>query len=231
MSHDMNKPQNDSGQDGLLRFRRGSGWLVFSGGQTPGSPIRAQALARARAYGAVAYISTADDGGDSMMDDLEDLGARVGYFIDLEFDSPEAIKENLEGASLIVLEAGTSLDAFYRAMRGAALEGLEEAYERGAVIFAEGLAINLFGRWVISDQGQVLEGIEWVERTFIEPQSSGAEDSRAVQAVLHQFPEAVAINIVEGSALVMGGEEGRVEIWGDAVDGVTLSLGRQYAVD
>lgn len=210
-----------------LQYLSGSGWLIFSGGNTAGSEIRAHAIARAKAYGVTAYISTADDGGDSLLDDMVDLGARSGYFIDLEFDDPEEITEQLTTASLIAIEVGSSIDTLYHALRGAALEGIRQAYERGGVVLIEGLAANLFGRWLLSDEGQILEGFNWIVNAFIEPESTGIDDSRAVQTVLHEIEDAIAINIASGSALVVGAE-GQVEIWGEEKS-VTISLGRGYA--
>jgi len=213
----------------VLNYLKGRGWMVFSGGNTPGSPIRSQALARAQAYSSVAYISTAEDGGDSMMDDMEDLGARTGYFVDLQYDSPEELRKQLEGASLIVIEVGTSVDALVQGLVDEAVSGMREAYERGAVILIEGLAANVFGRWVISDSGELLDGLNWIENAFIEPDSGGIDDSHAVQTVIERFPEAIAINIRAGAALALGADS-QIEVWGDAND-VTLSLGSRFTSD
>lgn len=209
-----------------LQYLSGRGWLVFSGGHTAGSPIRAQVLSRARAYGITAYISTADDGGDSVLEDMEDLGARSGYFIDPEYDDPTDTIADLKTASVIVVEMGTSIDALYRLLKGPALEGIKQAYQRGAVVLIEGLAGNLFGRWVVTDNGEIVDGINWVQNAFVEPQSTGADDSRAVRAVLDEIADAVAINIDSGSALALG-PDGTVEVWGNQRN-VTISLGRKF---
>jgi len=74
--------------------------------------------------------------------------------------------------------------------------------------------------------GDLLEGFNWVKNTFIEPESTSATESRAVQAVLNQIDDAMAVNIGLGSALVLG--QSQVEVWGDEV---TISLGRTYAAD
>ena len=215
--------------ENFLKYLSGRGWLIFSGGNTSGSPIRAQALARAKTYGATAYVSLADDGGDSLMDDLEDLGARSGYFVDLQYDEPDDIKEQLETASFIVLEVGSSIDALYQALNEGAIAGLREAYQRGAIILIEGLATNLFGRWVLSDDGELLEGLNWVQNAFIEPESSGVDDSRAVQMVMGQVADAVAINVLAGSAIALG-PDGQVEVWGEK-ENVTISLGRGFSAN
>ena len=212
--------------ENTLKYLSGRGWIVLSGGNTEGSPIRAKALTRAREYGITAYISSADDGGDSLLDDMEDLGARSGYFIDPEYDDPEDIIEEMKTASLIVVEVGSSLDSLYHMLRGATVEGIRQAYERGGVVLVEGLATNIFGRWVLSDEGEIIDGLNWVQNAFIEAQSTGAEDSRAVQTVLNEIAEAVAINVASGSAIALG-PDGAVEVWGEEQN-VTISLGRKY---
>lgn len=209
----------------LLSWRNGNGVLVFSGGYTAGSPIRAAALAKAKDYGVAAYISTADDSGDALKDDMEDLGARSGYFINPLYDSPEEIVEQLEIASLIAIECGSSLDELYQMFQGSVQKGLEAAYERGALLLIEGLAINLFGRRVINDRGELLDGLNWVENAFLEPESGGIADSRAVQAVMERVPDTLAINIKAGSALALG-DTGQIELLGDKQ--VTISLGIDY---
>ena len=213
--------------ESFLKWIPGAGWLVFSGGNGVGSPLRAQALARAKADGAVVYISLADDGGDALLDDMEDLGAPAGYIVDIEYEDAESILEQVKDASVVVLEIAENLDTLYRAFqRGGVAVALREAYEQGAIILIEGLAVNLFGKWVISDSGQVLAGLDWVENTFIEPGVSRAEESRAVQAIHESEPEAVSIEINTGSALALGAG-GRVEIWGEKE--VTISLGSAYS--
>lgn len=212
--------------DNTLQYISGKGWLIFSGGNRAGSPTRAKALTRASGFGTTVYISLADDGGDALMDDMEDLGGRTGYFIDLLYDQPETIKEEMEAATMVVIEVGSSIDALYNALQGAPLATILAAYQRGAVILIEGLAVNLFGRWVVSDSGDLLDGFDWVKNTFIEPESTSATESRAVQAVLNQIDDAMAVNIGVGSALVLG--QSQVEVWGDEV---TISLGRTYAAD
>ncbi|MDQ7036947.1 MAG: hypothetical protein Q9P01_19555, partial [Anaerolineae bacterium] len=85
----------------------------------------------------------------------------------------------------------------------------------------------LFGRWVLSDGGDLLEGLNWLENTFIEPESSGIADSRAVQMVMTRISDAIAVNIMAGSALVLGSDN-QVEVWGQE-NSVTISLGRSFS--
>lgn len=211
--------------DKLLRWATGLGWLVFSGGHTASSPIRAQVLARSNAINRIAYISLADDLGDALMDDIEDLGGPTGYLVDLEYEDDATVAEQIKDAGIIMVEVGASLDALYHALQGAAATAIKDAYQRGSMVLIEGLAVNLFGRWVIADNGALMAGLNWVENAFIEPESGGIADSRAVQAVMEAVPEAIAINIGAGSALALG-NGGRLEVWGE--QHVTISLGQQY---
>jgi hypothetical protein len=212
--------------EGTLNYLAGRGWLIFSGGNTPDGEIRALAIARAKTYGITAYISSADDGGDALMDDMEDLGARSGYFIDLEMEESEDTLDELKTSSLVVIEVGTSIDTLHAALRGDVLEGVKQAYQNGGVVLIEGLAVNLFGRWVVADDGAIIDGLNWVKNAFIEPESTGAEDSRAVKAVLSEMADAVAINIEAGAALALG-PNGAIERWGEDAN-VTISLGRKF---
>jgi hypothetical protein len=211
--------------DVVLNWEQGAGWLVFSGGNTALGTIRAQALSRAFIDGHVVYISLASDGGDALLDDMEDLGAPTGYMVDIQHEDDETIYEQIHKASVIVIEVDTSLDALYEVIQGMPLRAIKVAYERGAVVLVEGLAINVFGKWVISDTGQILSGVNWIHDVFLEPDSEGAVESRAVQTIMSNYPEAIAVNIGVGSAIAFGSQR-QVEIWGERK--VTLSLGQQY---
>lgn len=209
----------------LLSWKQGRGWLVFSGGDDVTSEIRAQVLSRAKPAGGVVYISFADDGGDSLLDDMDDLGAPPGYMVDVEYESAETIVEQLQPASVVVIEVGSNLDTLIDALTDPVQAGLIEAYNRGAIILVEGLAVNVFGRWAVSDTGHVVEGLNWVANAFIEPNASGVEGSRTVQMILQEYDEAIAVSIEAGSALALG-PAGEIELWGDQQ--VTISLGRGY---
>lgn len=210
-------------QQGPLRWIEGAGWLIFGGAAN--SEIRAEALTRARPDGFVAYVSFSHDRGDALMDDMEDLGAPAGYLVDFVADQGVGLQKQLEEASLVVLEVGSSLDTLMETLNDMTVTALRQVYERGAVILVEGLAINGFGRWWISDSGEMYEGLDWIGQAFLEPSVTSANESHAVQEVLAAFPDAVALEIGDSSALALSGN-GKVEVWGDQQ--VTVSLGRQY---
>ena len=209
---------------GLLTWPDGLGWLILSGGETDASsPLRAQALARSPSGGAL-YISLAADEGEALQEDLEDLGAPAGYILDLT-EEPESLLKHMDEVAIIVVEGGDSLDEVYDALSGAPLEGLRKAYEQGTVVLLEGMAVNLLGKWAMTDEGEVLDGIEWVTNAFLEPGVSTVEDSPAIQAILNEHNEAVGVAIGLGSALALGGA-GALEAWGD--EEVVVALGRAY---
>jgi len=212
-------------QSASLRWLDGHGWLVFSGSVIEGSEVRAQALSRLAADGAVAYISLADDGGDALLDDMEDLGAPTGYIVDIQHEPLPVILEQLKDVSMVVIEGSNSINALRQLLSVEALAGVRDAYERGAIVLLEGLTMNLFGKWFMSDEGDIFEGLAWLEDAFLEPNVTSVTESKALQDVLATQPTAIAIGISEGSALALCGD-GKIELWGEKQ--VTISLGRNY---
>lgn len=215
--------------DSILQWLSGEGWLVFSGadGRHPHtSAIRSQALARASSDGIVAYLSLAEDKGDALMDDMEDLGAPTGYLVDLEQESPASITEDLKEASVIVIETGDSLERLAYALQGEALSAIRQRYEDGALILVEGLATHLFGAWSVGDDGMLFDALGWVRNAFIVPAATSSEEAPFAQEVLISHPHALAIEIGAGSALALGAG-GVIETWGKRQ--VTVSLGSGYA--
>jgi cyanophycinase-like exopeptidase len=211
-------------QQGPLRWIPGTGWLILAT-PAPNSEVRSQALARADADGVVVYVSFADDRGDALMDDMEDLGALAGYLVDFHVDRGAVLEQQLEHATMLVLETGTSLDAVLATLDADVVESLRRLYERGAVLLIEGLAINAFGRWTLTDSGDVINGLGWLENVFVEPVSSDS-DNTIIHQLLQAYDDGIGISIGEGSALVLGGD-GSVEVWGQGK--VQISLGRQYS--
>jgi hypothetical protein len=211
-------------QQGPLRWITGKGWLILSAA-SPDSDIRSQTLARADAEGVVVYASFADDRGDALMDDMEDLGALTGYLVDFEVDRGAALRKHLEDVSLLVIETGNSLDRFLAALTDDVAAALRRVYEQGAVLLIEGLAVNAFGRWVLTDSGAVVEGLNWLENVFVEPAAPEDHERATMKQLLGAFDRGIGITIGEESALVLGGN-GSLEVWGRG--NVQVLLGRQY---
>jgi hypothetical protein len=159
------------------------------------------------------------------MEDMEDLGAPSGYLVDLNQDRGAGLERHLEEASIIVIEVGNTLEPLLQLLNEDVQVLLRGAYEQGAVLLVEGLAVNVFGKWVVDDSGDVYDGFNWLEDMFLEPSVTSAEDSRAVQDIMQAYAQAIAIEIADDSAIAFGGAGG-VEVWGER--NVTISLGRQY---
>lgn len=210
----------------IFDWLKGEGWLVFSGGDDAMSTIRTAALARLKeADGGVAYISLRPDGGEAMLDDMEDLGAPTGYIINPASDEPATLHKLLHEASLIAIQSDESLDELQRVLEGGVLEGIRSGYERGAVILLEDLATSVFGRFFITDGGQMGDGFNWVTNVFILPGITSLQDSEMAQTILTHMPDAVVIGIGVGSALALG-PGGQIETWGEQQ--ITVALGQRY---
>lgn len=206
------------------------GWVVLSGGHTPGSAIRAQALRRAMAYGGVAYIGMSEDSGDATLDDMEDLGAPTGYHVNVRVLDDQTLREQIAEASVIVLDEHEDPARLHASLQGAAMDAIREAYQRGAVVLAEGASASLLGRYLFTRaDSPPIEGFNWLENSLILPENGLAISPEAVQDVLSAQPEALAVRIGAGSALVLGydGAGGTIEIWGRRE--VRLLLGQGYS--
>ena len=199
-----------------------NGWLVLSGSKDTLSEMRAQALSRLNVDGAIAYISLAGDLGDSLMEDMAELGAPTGYFVDLEDDDNNAIYERLKDASMIVIEPGDDVLTLKRLMTHTVIRALKEGLSLGALILFEGIASNLMGEYIVTLDGQMVKGLAFVNNVFISSNVDSILDVVDMQAVYATAPQTVFIGIPYGSALVLGPDR-YIETWGDRQ--VTISLG------
>lgn len=212
---------------GLLHWIDGPGWLVLSAGDTPDSEIRALVLERAASTGGVAYITFAPDEGDALMDDMEDLGAPTGFLLDLQQDTPEALRKGLEAAAIVVIEGDADPEMMRERLDGPTGQLLKAAFARGVMVLVEGRAAELFGEWMIGDEGELVDGLGWLRGVLVVSGITSLSESRRARAVLLMQPDAIMIGIGAGSALALG-PQGEVETWGQKQ--VTISLGSQYQV-
>jgi len=205
----------------ILNWVDGAGWLVLSGGSDALSEVRAMALTRIAADGGIAYVgvNTSDDG--ALMDDFNELGAPAGFWVDIMTDTDQGIHQRLAEAALIVLSDMTDVAMARSALLGAAAEGMLVAFQRGAVILAEGHAAMLFGRVVVTESGQVLDGLHWLRNAYIVPAITSIAESSSARKVLLARQAAIAIGIGVGSALVLG-PDAQVELWGQSQVAVAL---------
>ncbi len=210
----------------VFRWLDGRGWLVLSGGGDGASEIRAQALGRLAADGGVAYIPLSGnlETAEAVLEDMLDLGAPSGYLVDVSAEDDATITAKLADAGIIVIEASASAAEARSALLGAAVEGIQAAYEHGAVILAEGLSAMAFGDWLVKDDGTVMPGLEWLDGALIAP---GVTNAAAwARELLLEYPLVFVVGIGASSALALG-PDGQLEAWGDGE--ITVALGRSYA--
>ncbi|MBZ0283599.1 MAG: hypothetical protein K8L97_22880 [Anaerolineae bacterium] len=214
-------------RNNVLRWLDGRGWLVLSGGHTLGSEVRAQALGRAAADGGVAYINLGGNtgSGEQALADMDDLGAPPGYLVDVMTEDDQTIEGKLADAGIIVIEAGSNLIDVRSAMLGATVQGMQTAFQNGAVILAEGLSAGVFGEWVVLETGILTNGLKWLENGLVLPGVTAVSESVVGKSVLNSQPLAIALGIGAGSALALG-PDGEIETWGNKQ--ITVALGRDY---
>lgn len=196
----------------MLNWPESRGWLVLSGMPDALSDIRALALTKIYAEGGVAYIGLDDDDYDDLMDDMGELGAPTGYLVNIMTEDDVTIKDRLEHAAMVFLPDEYPPEALHAALRGIALEGIKAAYERGAVIMAEGASIGLFGMLFMADE-IAREGFNWLEDSLIVPNVSSITQSDMAQKLLATDSVKMAVGVGAGSAMVLGPAQ-QIETWG-----------------
>lgn len=205
-----------------LSWLESNGWLVLSGSADRLSEIRALALGRCDAGGAIAYVSLADDFGDALIDDMVELGAPTGYLVDLQDQDNNAIHDRLSNAGMIVIEPGQDITVLKRLMTQTVVHGLKEALNGGALVLLEGLAATLAGSWVLSESGDMAAGLQFVGDVLILPDARSLSECTEAQAIFAVQPDAICIAIERGAALALG-PNGEIETWGERA--VTFSFG------
>ncbi len=202
----------------VFRWLDGRGWLVFSGGAD--DDVRALALGRAAADGGVACVALSGDP-DALLDDIADLGAPSGYVVDVFGEDDESLNDKLAQSGMVILVGGASAAEVRGALRGAALDGIQAAYQNGAVILLEGVDAMAFGAWLVDDA--VAGGLGWLEGAAV---FTGVSNAGApAKPVFEQQPDAIAVAILPGSALALG-PDGQIEAWGERE--VTIALGPAF---
>ncbi|MCS6871784.1 MAG: Type 1 glutamine amidotransferase-like domain-containing protein [Anaerolineae bacterium] len=213
-------------QTNVLRWRDGRGWIILAGsGAQLGDQddvdldIEAQALTRI-AYGEpIAYIWAAGDAdtADQHLALLDEMGAPTGYLVDIVTEDDASIRAQLEEAGMIILGDGQSPETLRAALLGAALEGMQAAYARGAVILGIGAGAAALGSFL-----EGANGLGWVENAIVMPNYELDRRIATLRALLEAHPSAYGIAIGSRSALALGAD-GQVEVWGERK--VTILLG------
>ncbi|MCU0476458.1 MAG: hypothetical protein MUC99_10165 [Anaerolineae bacterium] len=201
------------------------GWLVLSGTSEGDGAVRAEVLQRLKPEGGVAYLGLRESALDAVMDDLDDLGAPTGYLVNILTEDDDQIRASLREVSLIVLDSEEDPQRLYETLQGAAIEAVRAAYERGAVVLAEGQAAGLLGAYWRDRRGVLREGLGWLREAFVCPDLPDREQLRAEAVeVFERHPEALAVGIPTGAALALG-VGGHLELWGDRPVAVTFGPG------
>jgi hypothetical protein len=209
----------------ILRWSSGNGWIILSGGTSAGGEVRAQALRRINAGGGVAYLGFNESSGDETLDDMEDLGAPTGYLVNIVAEDDDTIREQLEDASLIMIDDSESAETWRDALPGAAADGILAALENGAVVLAEGRGAAALGAFMLDSSGQLVRGLGWLENLLILPAVTQLGQSQVAREALDQEADAIALGIGQESALALG-PEGLLEVLGRSQ--VAIGLGRAY---
>ncbi len=203
-------------------WQEASGWLVLSGSNDSLSEIRARALGRCDASGAIAYISFAGDLGDALMDDMAELGATSGYLVDLEEGDNNEIYERLNSAAMIVIEAVGAGDELCRLIRRTAVHAMKDALNRGSLILLEGAAAACAGEFMLDAAGRTVAGLGFVRNALIAADTRDLSENATLRAVRPQMPDAAFIGLAPGAALALGPDRA-IETWGERQ--VSVSLG------
>ena len=203
-------------------WQAASGWLVLSGSTDALGEIRARALSRCDASGAIAYVSLAGDLGDALMEDMAELGATSGYLVDLEESDNNEIYERLNSAAMIVIEAPCAGDELCRLMRRTAIHAIRDALNRGSLVLLEGAAAACAGEHMLDASGGISTGLGLVHNALIAADTSSVSQNETLRAARLQMPDAAFIGLAAGAALALG-PEGSIETWGERQ--VSISLG------
>jgi len=206
---------------GPLRWATGAGWLVLVGG---GEVAEAsdRLLARADFSRPIAVLPTASGStmwGEALLEDTADLGGPRGYVVPIFTPRDARNRENcrlLADAGLILLGDGDGI-ALARTLRDSpALEGVAEAFARGALVVGIGGGAAPLGEWVlqIEEAREGERGWGWIRDAVVVPRFVGAEQEPWLQALLRRWPGILGLGIPEGTALALG-PDGQVETWGE----------------
>lgn len=208
----------------VFRWLDGRGWLILSGGDTASDEIRAVALARAAADGGIAYVTVSGNAevGERVLEDMEDLGAPSGFLVNATTEDDQTLQNRIAEAGMVVIEGNTNAETARSVLLGAAVDGIQKAYENGAVILAERSSAMAFGGWLVRESGDLVAGLEWVEAALIAPGIETVTDW--ARPLLQTQPAAFAVGIGVGSALALG-SAGQVEILGQKQVSIALGSG------
>lgn len=184
--------------------------------------IEARVLVRTHSQGPIAYIWAAGsiDAADAHMDSLQEMGARTGYLVDILTEEDDVLFRQIDEAGVIILGGGPNVDVLADALSGVVLNAMQEAFGRGATIYAVSDSAGVLASYDV--RGTVIQpGIGWIEGALIMPDYS-ADQAESLRDMVHRHPEAYGLGLSAGAAMAFG-PQGEIEVWGNQQ--VTVSLG------
>lgn len=213
-------------QVNIFSWRAGYGWLVVSGGGDVLSEdvqnIEAAMLGRTLSQGPLAYIWAASDldAADRHMDALRELGARTGYLLDILTEEDDIVYRQISEAGVIILGGGPYVETLADAISGVVLRAMDDAFQRGATIYAAGESAGVLGAYRV-EAGAIRPGIGWLSNALVK---SGYDPGHAdeLRGQVHDHPETYGLGLAPGAALAFG-PQGEVEVWGNRQ--IVVSLG------
>lgn len=224
---------------GPLQWLSGSGWLVLVGDGEPSEELAEHLLARADFSRPIGFLPAAGSdvaAGERLLEEYAALGGPSGYVVPIFTPTDAEEDENrrlLADAGIIFIGDGDAA-ILARTLAGtSALQGMMEAFVRGALVVGLGAGAAPLGERVIfpeiSTGHHVAEpasasGWGWIRGTVIVPRFSGAAYSPRLRALLHTWPGLLGIGIPERTALALG-PDGEVETWGDGE--ITIVVARE----
>lgn len=224
-------------QSSIFRWRAGAGWLVLSGGgktyRENTEAIDTRMLSRSAADGPLVYINAANpnaDEAEAYLSYLTDLGGRSGYVIDVISEDDLTLQKQLGEAGIIVIGNGPDSERLINGLRGAAITGIELAYQQGALVMGIGAGAEVFGQWILGRTPAPpswQDGFGWVGQAAILAGMPTDVQKSSLQQLLQTVPDAFGLTVWAGSALVLGPER-QIELWGNQQ--ISITLGSAYSV-
>lgn len=210
----------------VFEWPDGVGWLVLSGLPDSSRSVRARAIERVAADGAVVCLVFGSDKetADTILQDLQDLGASSGYLVDVLTEDDETIRQQIASAGLVVVHSSLPDAETIGQIKGAALAGVEAAYQRGAVLLIEGHCVSIWGESFF-DGSAWRDGLQWLRRTVA---TTSPDSVDTLRYFLDKHPQGVSLMLPIGAAFVLGGG-GQIETWG--TQQAAIALGAAYTAN
>lgn len=209
-------------QSSIFRWREGGGWLVLAGGgQNP--DIDTQMLYRTIAHNPIAYLWADLEKGEAYLNYIQELGGRTGFLLDALHEEASSVQTQLADAGIIILGDDGNVEQLQGALRGRVRQGIEEAFQEGATIYAIGRMAAIFAEWLPAPIAGLQAGLGWLENAIL---TAPFQDDQTLTTLLNDYmPAAFGLGIGEQAALAFG-PSGQLEIWGEK--DITVILGQQF---